>query len=103
MMKPSATHHPRLTVDDQVMQAINAMFLAGVVTFRANMLAEHLWPDGRHHNAKGQVFHLGAAAAARLLRRCPAVFEREFRLWEILPHRLSASPCLAGARRPSAG
>ena len=70
------------------MRVIAEMHSEGVATLRANTLAERLWPDGRHHNANGQVFHLGAAVAARLLRQCPAVWEKEPRLWEILPHRL---------------
>ena len=73
-----------------VTQEIAKMHSEGVKTLRANCLAERLWPGGRHHNANGQVFHLGAAVAARLLRNCPAVQEREPRLWEILPHRLPA-------------
>ena len=73
---------------DAVMHMIAEMHAEGVATLRANSLAERLCPDGRHHNANGQVFHLGAAVAARLLRQCPAVREKETRLWEILPYRL---------------
>jgi hypothetical protein len=73
---------------DVVMRVIAEMHAEGVVTLRANSLAERLWPDGRHNNANGQMFHLGAAVAARLLRQCTAVREKESRLWEILPHRL---------------
>jgi hypothetical protein len=72
---------------DVVMREIAKMHCEGVTTLRANTLAERLWPDGRYHNANGQVFHLGAAVAARLLRQCPAVREKQPRLWEILPHR----------------
>jgi hypothetical protein len=75
---------------DVVLHEIAAMHSEGVVMLRANSLAERLWPSGRHHNANGQVFHLGAATAARLLRDCPAVREKEHRLWEILPHKLPA-------------
>lgn len=64
------------------------MHAEGVRTLRAGVLAERLWPGRRQHNARGQVFPLGAAAAARLLRKCPAVRETECRLWEIMPHRL---------------
>ncbi len=70
------------------MRVIAQMHAEGVVTLRANSVAERLWPDRRHHNANGQVFHLGAAVAARLLRQCAAVREKQPRLWEILPHRL---------------
>lgn len=75
---------------DLVLHELAAMHSEGVVTLRANSFAERLWPGRRHHNANGQVFHLGAATAARLLRACPAVREKEHRLWEILPHRLPA-------------
>jgi hypothetical protein len=71
------------------MREIGKMHREGVTTLRANTLAERLWPDGRHHNSNGQVFHLGAAVAARLLRQCPAVLEKRPRLWEILPHRVA--------------
>lgn len=75
-------------------QAVNLeiakMHSKGITTLRANWLAVRLWPWRRRQNANGQVFHLGAAVAARLLRNCPAVWEKEPRLWEILPHRLPA-------------
>ena len=77
--------------DEAVLLEIAAMHGEGVSRFRASTLAERLWPAGRHHNANGQAFHLGAAVAARLLRRCPAVCESEseWRTWEILPHWLA--------------
>ena len=71
-----------------VIQEIAKMHSEGFTTFQSNLFAERLWPNGRRQNSNGQVFHLGAAVAARLLRRCPAVWEKEFRLWEILHHRL---------------
>ena len=73
-----------------VLREIAAMHSEGMATLRANTLAERLWPDGRRQNSNGQVFHLGASVAAQLLRRCPAVREKESRLWEILPHKLPA-------------
>ena len=79
---------PERATGDVVLREIAAMYAAGVRTLRANMLAERLWPGQRWHNAQGQVFPLGAAVAARLLRKCPAVREVELRRWEILPHRL---------------
>ena len=81
------THQNRATAD-VVMREIVTKQREGVMTLRANTLAERLWPDGRRQNANGQVFHLGSAVAARLLRRCPAVRETEPRLWQILPHRV---------------
>ena len=82
---------PERATGDVVLREIAAMHAAGVRTLRANVLAERLWPGRRQHNANGQVYPLGAAIAARLLRRCPAVREKEYRLWEILPHRLPAN------------
>lgn len=78
-----------MTADD-VMRELQAMHEAGVHSLRAGMLAERLWPRQRTHNARGQVFPLGAAVAARLLRQCPAVREVEPRRWEILAHRMQA-------------
>ncbi len=78
---------PSLT-GDAVLREVAAMHAEGFQTFSAGTLAERLWPGHRHHNAKGQVFPLGAAVAARLLRQCPAAEEIEFRRWKILPHRL---------------
>lgn len=82
---------PLVPAAQVVIQEIAAMHSEGVITLRANCLAERLWPQGRRQNSNGQVFHLGAAVAAQLLRRCPAVREKESRLWEILPHKLPAS------------
>ncbi len=79
-----------------VLREIAAMHAEGLRTLRANTLAERLWPGRRQHNANGQVFHLGSGVAARLLRKCPAVREKQWRLWEILPHRLP--PNVAGNR-----
>ncbi len=79
---------PKRATGDVVLREIAAMHASGVRTLRANTLAERLWPGRRQHNANGQVFPLGAGVAARLLRKCPAVREKEWRLWEILPHRL---------------
>lgn len=70
------------------MREIRTLHREGVTTVGASQLAERLWPNGRRQNSQGQVFHLGAAVAARLLRRCKAVREREPRRWEILPHRI---------------
>lgn len=79
---------PERATGGVVLREIAAMYAEGVCTLRANTLAERLWPGSRQHNANGQVFPLGSAVAARLLRNCPAVREKEWRLWEILPHRL---------------
>ena len=47
-------------------------------------VAEQLWPNTRSQNSHGQVFHLGAGIAGRMLRKCRAVVERSRRQWEIL-------------------
>lgn len=79
-----------------MLREIAAMHADGVRTLRANTLAERLWPGQRQHNAHGQVFPLASAVAARLLRRCPAVREKEWRVWEILPHRLPSGAPING-------
>lgn len=86
--RPVGRPAPERATGDVVLREIAAMHAEGLRTLRANTLAERLWPGRRQHNANGQVFPLGSAVAARLLRKCPAVREKEWRLWEILPHRL---------------
>ena len=78
-----------MATQDDVMRELLAMHADGIRTLRANTLAERLWPAGRTQNAQGQVMPMGSAVAARMLRKCPAVRESEWRLWEILPHRLT--------------
>lgn len=90
---------PERATGDVVLRQLAAMHAEGVRTLRANTLAERLWPGRRQHNANGQMFPLGAAVAARLLRKCPAAREKEWRLWEILPHRL---PPNVGNKGPAA-
>ena len=79
---------PKRATGAVVLQEIAEMHAEGLRTLRANTLAERLWPGRRTHNAKGQVFPLGAAVAARMLRKCRAVREVDHGRWEILPHRL---------------
>ena len=72
------------------------MYRAGHRVVTAGAVAERLWPAGRRHNTRGQVFHLGAAVAARLLRRSRKAVEVEWRRWEILApnddqHNLAAA------------
>lgn len=55
---------------------------------RGSTVADLLWPDGRTHNARGQVFHLGAGVAGRMLKSCKAVREIAPGEYEILSHRL---------------
>lgn len=88
VQRPVGRLEPERATGDVVLRQIAAMHAEGLRTLRANTLAERLWPGRRQHNANGQVFPLGSAVAARLLRKCPAVREKEWRLWEILPHRL---------------
>lgn len=61
------------------------MYRAGHRVVAAATVAERMWPDGRRHNTMGQTFHLGAAAAARMLRRSRMAAEIKWRRWEILP------------------
>lgn len=70
------------------MAVLRVMHRDGYRFVRAAVVAERLWPNGRTHNANGQVFNLAAPVAARMLRRCPAVTEVEPRRWEIIPERL---------------
>ena len=78
-----------LATQADVLKILSELYASGQTTVRASTLASGLWPEQRQHNANGQVFPLGAAVAARMLRRCAAVLETEPRCWEILPHRLS--------------
>lgn len=71
-----------------VLRELEAMHASGIRSFRANMLAERLWPDQRRQNTNGQVFPLASGAAGRMLRRCAAVIEVREREWEIIPDRL---------------
>lgn len=98
-----------MATQTDVLRTLAAMHETGIKSFRANMLAERLWPNQRHSNANGQVFALGAGVAGRMLKRCEAVFEVRNREWVIIPHRLSETdqvgePC-AGTEvyAPSSG
>lgn len=81
----SATQQDLLT-------ALRKLHKTGIKHVSAGFVAELLWPDSRRQNANGQVFHLSAGAAGRMLRRCHAVREYRNRIWEILPHRLQQEP-----------
>lgn len=76
------THNAAL---ERLEAVLAEMYLDGFRRVAANTVAERLWPAGRRKNSRGQVFHLGAAMAARMLRRCHGVAEVEWRRWEILP------------------
>jgi len=71
-----------------VLSALKVLRERGHTTIRAVTLAEILWPGRRHHNSNGQVFHLSAGIAGRMLRRCSAVYEIEPRVWQIIDERL---------------
>jgi len=73
---------------DDVLAALRSLHENGQTRIRAATLAEALWPGRRDHNSNGQVFHLSAGIAGRMLRKCQAVFEVEPRVWEIIPERL---------------
>jgi len=79
------------------------MYRAGHRIVTAGTVAERLWPDGRRHNTRGQVFPLGAAVAARLLRRSKMAVEVEWRRWEILApndDKLLACATMHPSQRP---
>lgn len=75
-----------MRIDDALM----SLYSAGYSHVTAAQVAEILWPEGRTKNGNGQVFHLGAARAAAMLRGTRAAFEVEHRRWEIVPEYLSA-------------
>ncbi|WP_162472922.1 hypothetical protein [Methylotuvimicrobium alcaliphilum] len=75
---------------NEVLAALRILRDSGQVRIRAATLAETLWPGRRDHNSNGQVFHLSAGIAGRMLRRCPAVIEIEPRIWEIIDERLES-------------
>ena len=70
---------------EQLETVLKDMYREGIREVAANTVAERLWPHGRRHNCRGQVFHLGAAVAARMLRRCNLAVETRWRRWTILP------------------
>lgn len=73
-----------------LLQALRTLHLRGFRRVRANTIAEMLWPNGRTHNANGQVFMLSAGVAGRMLRASKAVREVSPGEWEILDYRLDA-------------
>ena len=77
-----------MATEADLMSALREIHASGVRTTTAAMVAERLWPTGRCHNANGQVFHLSAGIAGRMLRRCRAVYETQPRRWEIIPEYL---------------
>ena len=77
-----------MATQDDLRTVLRQLHARGVEEVAASTIAELLWPNGRHNNARGQVFHLGASVAARMLRQCPAVFEAESKRWILVPERL---------------
>lgn len=76
-----------MTLDD----ALRTLLAGGATVVTAAQVAAVLWPDGRTHNANGQVFPLGAGIAGRMLRRSRSVCEVRPRQWEIVRARLMGS------------
>jgi hypothetical protein len=74
-------HQNDMATQDDLSAVLRQLHARGVDEVAASTIAELLWPNGRHNNARGQVFHLGASVAARMLRQCPAVFETENKRW----------------------
>lgn len=81
-------HKNDMATQDDLRTVLRQLHARGVEEMAASTIAELLWPNGRHNNARGQVFHLGASVAARMLRQCPAVFETENKRWILVPERL---------------
>lgn len=71
-----------------LLKALRELHARGLRYVRGSTVAELLWPDGRAHNARGQVFPLSAGVAGRMLRACNAVRETSAGEYEILSHRL---------------
>lgn len=70
--------------------ALHQFAASGRRIVSASQVADALWPNGRHHNARGQVMNLSAGVAGRMLRRCHAVIEISHQRWEIIPERIGA-------------
>jgi len=71
-----------------LLNALRTLYGCGQRRVRGGAVAELLWPGQRTHNAKGQVFPLGAGVAGRMLKGCKAVKEVAPGEYEILSHRL---------------
>lgn len=81
----------RMTVGQKkFLDTLRQLHAEGKSQFSAEYIAERLWPDGRNRNSNGQVFHLSAGVAGRMLKRCPAVWEVRPRVWETTPERLKS-------------
>lgn len=70
------------------MNVLRSLYGLGRHRVRGGTVAELLWPGARSQNANGQVFHLGAGAAGRMLKACRAVREISPGEYEILSYRL---------------
>lgn len=73
-----------MATQDDLLRALRVLRTKGYRVVSAATVAEQLWPNTRSQNSHGQVFHLGAGIAGRMLRKCRAVAERSPRQWEIL-------------------
>lgn len=71
-----------------LLNALRQLHGGGQRSVRGGTVAELLWPGARTHNARGQVFPLGAGVAGRMLKACKAVREVTPGEYEILSHRL---------------
>lgn len=77
-----------MATQDDLLRALRLLHAKGYKVVSAATVAEQLWPNGRTHNSNGQVFHLGAGIAGRLLRKCHAVVEGPPRQWVIVQERI---------------
>lgn len=67
---------------------LRALHARGHRRVRGGTVAALLWPGARSHNARGQVFPLGAGVAGRMLKASKAVRHVGAGEYEILSHRL---------------
>jgi hypothetical protein len=77
-----------MATQDDLLRALRALHAKGYKVVSAATVAQQLWPSGRTHNSNGQVFHLSAGIAGRMLRKCRAVVETTPRQWTILEERV---------------
>ena len=77
-----------MATQDDLLRALRLLRAKGYKVVSAATVAEQLWPNGRTHNSNGQVFHLSAGIAGRMLRKCPAVVEGMPRQWVIVQERI---------------
>lgn len=76
-----------MATQDDLLRALRTLYAKGYKVVSAATVAEQIWPNGRSHNSNGQVFHLSAGIAGRMLRKSCAVVEMKPRQWTIAAER----------------